>query len=77
MQAVIRPMSGISLEQSRIASPVHICCASEENAEPGDGEKATAEMPIAKVVASWRVVVNFMCVPAGCCFRFLGALLAV
>jgi hypothetical protein len=29
-------MSGISLEHSRIASPEHICCASDEKARPGD-----------------------------------------
>jgi hypothetical protein len=36
MQALIRGMSGISLEHSRIASPEHICCASDEKARPGD-----------------------------------------
>lgn len=36
MQAVILETFGISLEQSRMASPVHICWASEENARPGD-----------------------------------------
>ena len=36
MQAVIRGMSGISLEHSRIASPEHICCASDEKARPGE-----------------------------------------
>jgi hypothetical protein len=42
MQAVIREMSGISLEHSRIASPEHICCASDEKARPGDAWSATA-----------------------------------
>ena len=32
----MRGMSGISLEHSRIASPEHICCASDEKARPGD-----------------------------------------
>ncbi|MDA9398729.1 hypothetical protein XH79_08130 [Bradyrhizobium sp. CCBAU 45389] len=36
MQAVIRGMSGISLEHSRIASPEHICWASCEKARLGD-----------------------------------------
>ena len=36
MQAVIRGISGISLEHSRIASPEHICCASDVKARPGE-----------------------------------------
>lgn len=36
MQAMILEMSGISLEHSRIASPEHICCASDEKARLGD-----------------------------------------
>jgi hypothetical protein len=73
MQAVIRPISGISLEQSRMASPVHIRCASEENAEPADGERATAETAIAKVSASWRVVERVILrVPCRLRFPFLG-----
>jgi hypothetical protein len=35
-------MSGISLEHSRIASPAHICCASDEKARPGDVWSAIA-----------------------------------
>ena len=77
MHAVTRPISGISLAQSRMASPVHIRCASEENAEPADGERATAAMAMAKVSASWRVVESVILrVPCRLLFRFLGALLA-
>jgi hypothetical protein len=42
MQALIRGMSGISLEHSRIASPEHICCASDEKARLGDVWSAMA-----------------------------------
>jgi hypothetical protein len=51
MQALIRGMSGISLEHSRIASPEHICCASDEKARPGDVWNVTAVVATAKRVA--------------------------
>lgn len=51
MQALILGMSGISLEQSRMASPEHICCASDEKARPGDVWNATAVVAMAKRVA--------------------------
>ena len=51
MQAVIRGMSGISLEHSRIASPEHICCAWDEKARPGEVWKARAVVAKAKSVA--------------------------
>src|SRR5436305_14488823 len=51
MQAVILGMSGISLEHSRIASPEHICCASDENAKPGEVGIAMAAVARAKSVA--------------------------
>jgi hypothetical protein len=51
MQALIRGMSGISLEHSRIASPEHICCASDENAKLGDVGIAMAVVARAKRVA--------------------------
>jgi hypothetical protein len=34
-----------------MASPVHICCASWENAMPGDDEMTTTETVIAKTNA--------------------------
>jgi hypothetical protein len=52
MQAVILAMSGISLAQSRIASPLHICCASEVKAKPGDVDRQL------NAAASARVIVN-------------------
>ena len=55
MQAVMRGMSGISLEQSRIASPEHICCASDEKAKLGDVWSAKA---VAATAKSEAVVFN-------------------
>ena len=55
MQAMIRGISGISLEHSRIASPEHICCASGEKAKPGDVWNATAVVARAKRVAMVRL----------------------
>ena len=55
MQALTRGMSGISLEHSRIASPVHICCASEEKARPGD---VCSAMALAATANSEAVVLN-------------------
>jgi hypothetical protein len=52
MQAAILEMFGISLPQSLMASPVHICWASDEKARPGDPERPVAEMAIVKVSAS-------------------------
>ena len=78
MQAVILLTSGISLEQSRMASPVHMYWASEEKAKPGDAERPMAPKAMAQVRASWHVVNGFIwCVPQVAVFRFLGALLAV
>jgi len=51
MQAVILGISGISLEHSRIASPEHICCASDEKARPGDDWNAMAVVATAKRAA--------------------------
>jgi hypothetical protein len=55
MQALTRGMSGISLEHSRIASPVHICCASDEKARPGEVWSAMAVVATAN---SEAVVLN-------------------
>lgn len=48
MQALILAMSGISLEHNRIASPEHICCASDEKARPGELWSAMAVVATAK-----------------------------
>ena len=51
MQALILGMSGISLEHSRMASPEHICCASDEKERLGDVWNAMAAVVTAKRVA--------------------------
>jgi hypothetical protein len=51
MQALILGMSGISLEHRRMASPEHICCASDEKARPGDVWNAITAVVTAKRVA--------------------------
>jgi hypothetical protein len=47
----MRGMSGISLEHNRIASPEHICCASDEKARLGDVWNAMAAVVKANSVA--------------------------
>ena len=47
MQAVIRWTLGTSWPHSRMASPVHICCASEK-ARPGPADSAVAAQAMAK-----------------------------
>ena len=56
MQVVIFETFGISELQSRIASPVHICCASALNAklEVDSAEKESAN---ASVNPTWRMIV--------------------
>jgi hypothetical protein len=60
MQALIRGMSGISLEHRRIASPEHICCASDEKTRLGDVWSAMAAVAKAKraVMVLQRVMKN-------------------
>jgi hypothetical protein len=48
MQAVIRCTLGISWPHSRMASPVHICWASDAKAGPGLTESAVAAKAVAK-----------------------------
>jgi hypothetical protein len=61
MQAVIRWTLGISWPHSRIASPVHICCASE--ARVGRAESAVAAQAMAKrsaiLLVWWKVIDAF------------------
>ncbi len=66
MQAVIRWTLGTSWPHSRMASPVHICCASEK-ARPGRAESVVAARAIAKrsavLLVRWIVIEPF---PKGC-----------
>jgi hypothetical protein len=78
MQAAIFEMFGISLPQSLMASPVHICWASDEKARPGDPERPVAEMAMAKVSASCCVLLRVMLrVPVIDYLLLLGSALAV
>ena len=58
IHAVIRETFGISELQRRIASPVHICCASEAKLEVDNAEKetATARIKLVRqiVVLIWK-----------------------
>src|SRR3954449_1514687 len=68
MQAEVREISGISLAQSRNASPVHNCCASHEYAK-----LELVEMPIAaratiRAAAIWLVRFRVIFSP-GCAAR--------
>jgi hypothetical protein len=67
MQAVILWMLGTSWPHSRMASPVHICCASDEKARPGRAESAVAAQVMAKrsaiLLVRWMVIEPF---PKGC-----------
>jgi len=55
MQAVIRCTLGISWPHSRIASPLHICCASCAKAGPGPVESAVAAKAMAEKSAALLV----------------------
>jgi hypothetical protein len=48
-------MLGISLPQSRKASPVHICCASDEKAKLSEAGMAIAAAAIERARAIWIV----------------------
>jgi hypothetical protein len=55
MQAVILWTLGTSWPHSRMASPVHICCASDAKAGPGRAASAAAAMAIARRSAALLV----------------------
>jgi hypothetical protein len=69
MQAVILWTLGISWPHSRMASPVHICCASDEKAGPGCEESAAADKAMAKrsaaLLVRWKVIDAFPKVARG------------
>jgi len=69
MQAVIRWTLGTSWPHSRMASPVHICCASEK-ARVGRAESAVAAQAMAKrsaiLLVRWKVIDAFPMVAHGC-----------
>ena len=58
MQAVILWTLGTSWPHSRKASPVHICCASDEKAGPGPAESAVAATAkrSAALLVRWQVI---------------------
>jgi hypothetical protein len=63
MQAVILWMLGTSWPHSRMASPVHICCASDEKAGLRRAESAVAAKAMAKrsaiLLVRWKVIDAF------------------
>jgi hypothetical protein len=61
MQAVILWTLGTSWPHSRRASPVHICCASDEKAGPGRAESAAAAKAkrSATLLVRWKVIDAF------------------
>ena len=61
MQAAIREILGISSEQSRMASPVHISRASDENAWPGEAESPIATMATVKASTNCRGLAVVIC----------------
>jgi hypothetical protein len=81
MQAVIRGMLGTSWPQSRMASPVHICCASDVKARVGWAERAVAAQATAKrsamLLVRQKVIDLFPRVACGAGRCSLGALQAV
>ena len=67
MQAVIRCTLGISWPHSRMASPVHICCASDAKAGPGLAESAVAaKADGGEKCCSAGKTEGHRCVPQGC-----------
>lgn len=60
MQAVIRWMLGISWPHSLIASPLHICCASDARAGPELAENAVAAKAMAEKSAALLVRRKFI-----------------
>jgi hypothetical protein len=67
MQAVILWTLGISWPHSRMASPVHICWASDEKAGPGVAESAVAATAkrSAILLVRWKVIDAFPKVARG------------
>jgi hypothetical protein len=69
MQAVILWTLGTSWPHSRMASPVHICCASDEKARLGRGESTVAANATAKrraiLLVLWKVIDAFPKVARG------------
>jgi hypothetical protein len=69
MQAVIRCTLGISWPHSRMASPVHICWASDARAGPGLAENAVAATATAEKSAAllirWKIIDAFPKVARG------------
>jgi hypothetical protein len=61
MQAVILWTLGTSWPHSRKASPVHICCASDENAGLGPTKSAVAAIAkrSAALLVRWKVIDAF------------------
>ena len=76
MQAVILWTLGTSWPHSRMASPVHICCASEEKARLGSAESAVAATAkrSAILLVRWEVIDAFPKVARGAGRYSLGAL---
>ena len=78
MQAVILWTLGTSWPHSRRASPVHICCASDEKAGSGRAESAVAAQAMAKrsaiLLVWWKVIDAFPKVARGAGRYSLGAL---
>ena len=78
MQAVILWTLGTSWPHSRMASPVHICCASDEKARPGPAESAVAAKAAARrsaiLFVEWMVINAFPKVAQRCLPLFMGAL---
>jgi hypothetical protein len=76
MQAVILWTLGTSWPHSRKASPVHICCASDEKARLGRTKSAVAAMAKrrATLLVRWKVIDAFPKVARGADRCSLGAL---
>ena len=81
MQAVIRWTLGTSWPHSRMASPVHICCASDEKARLGRAASTVVAEARAKrsaiLLVRWKVIDAFPKVARGVGRCSLGALHAV
>jgi hypothetical protein len=76
MQAVILWTLGTSWPHSRKASPVHICCASDEKARLGHAESAVAATAkrSAILLVQWKVIDAIPKVARGAGRYSLGAL---
>ena len=76
MQAVILWTLGTSWPHSRMASPVHICCASDEKAglKPAESAVAAKAKRSAILLVRWKVIDAFPKVARGAGRYSLGAL---